>query len=408
MSLVTNDPYTFNYASKKGKSPKTLEQAEDSQERPIYLAVVNGMPSGAAQKTPAQISIPLADAAGSRQIVIQNFYVDDVDYGADEEYVKNNYLPLSELENFNPDISFLTGGAQDIFPQMRNAVQKMKEVDTALRFFSCMGGHAYMKEVCDVDRQQREGGKLHGSFNHFVTNIKHDITRGLDSIVSPHSRFNDISWEDFVDNDMRVLAYGEEAGVMLASSADGRDIICQSHIEYGNETLLREFWRDAVVARHTQIREQNPDADAAYPPYSQYYLTSAGEAVLDKVVSDLQSGKFDEDIAAIPYDAESGKLKGGFRMPQPYEAQIMQRTPNQHEPFSYIIFANIVNMTFRASPHNRLEGPFDDGVDAANPFGMDKSELVFEISRNDEGDMIEHRIAADKVMYCPIYPEPEC
>ncbi|MGH1456286.1 MAG: homoserine O-acetyltransferase/O-succinyltransferase family protein [Alphaproteobacteria bacterium] len=412
MSLVTNDPYTFDSAKKKGHHPKTLAQAKDTQERPIYLAVVNGMPSGAAKKAPAQVSIPFSEAAGSRQVVIQNFYVDDVDYGEDEEYVKKHYLPMSELQNFNPDIAFLTGGAQEIFPQMRDAARKIKECDAALRFFSCMGGHAYMKEIYDVDRKKRPEGKLHGVFEHHVTNIKHDITRSLEIIKSPHSRYNDISWEDFQDNGHRILAYSEESGVLLTASADGRDVVCQGHIEYGNATLLRELWRDAVIARHAQIRDQNPNSDALYPEHSKYHLTSQGAAVLDAVIADLQSGRFDDDIKGLASDAETGALKAGFRMPEPYEKQIMQRTPNQHTPYSYRIFANMVNMVFEAADYNR-DGPYMNGVDESNPFGMDKSELVFEarldgaILFDSKGNQIEHRVAADEILYSPLYHEPE-
>ena len=100
----------------------------------------------------------------------------------------------------------------------------------------------------------------------------------------PHSRYNDISREQFAAAGLRVLVESQTAGVHLATSADGlRFVFFQGHPEYDTISLLKEYKREAL--RHA--RQERPD----YPPFPDHYLTPYAQAVLNEFRLRQQAAK---------------------------------------------------------------------------------------------------------------------
>jgi len=63
----------------------------------------------------------------------------------------------------------------------------------------------------------------------------------------PHSRFNDVSREQFEAAGLKVLVEGPQAGVHLAVSGDlFRVVLFQGHPEYDTISLLKEYKREVT------------------------------------------------------------------------------------------------------------------------------------------------------------------
>jgi homoserine O-succinyltransferase len=119
----------------------------------------------------------------------------------------------------------------------------------------------------------------------------------------PHSRFNEISHDQFHAAGLQVLAESEEAGVHLAVSEDGfRIVFFQGHPEYDTVSLLKEYKRE--VGRFATARRKD------YPPFPQNYIGLKDRAILgehrDRVLSALDHGReppsFPEERVAASLD----------------------------------------------------------------------------------------------------------
>ncbi len=60
----------------------------------------------------------------------------------------------------------------------------------------------------------------------------------------PHSRWNDISEEEFLKQGHKILMKNSTVGVQLAVSRDFKLVMLQGHPEYDTTSLAREYLRD--------------------------------------------------------------------------------------------------------------------------------------------------------------------
>ncbi|PCJ99078.1 MAG: hypothetical protein COA45_06445 [Zetaproteobacteria bacterium] len=370
MSLVTSDKFTHDYMRRKEVNTLTLEQAENSNERELHIAVINAMPEGAVRQTPSQLAGPMAEAAGSRNVVLHTFYVDDIDYGAHTQYVIDNYHHLDKLDEIKPDIIIVSGSGD--YDALLPAVKTILEHEGATtKIFSCMAGHALFEAKYDTSRQKLDE-KKHGIFPMEKTNITSPLTKGISSNFNePFSRWYDISWEQVLDADMKLLIDSADNGVFLASSKDGiSEIFIQGHPEYSKESLLREFNRDTICARFSEItHEENP---RAYPKCPENYLISKthneennrGLSLVENYIDDIKSGT---------YDAEILKNHGAFKMPDHIEKSVMQSIPDTSASVTYHLFANIIKTVFEVTHFERGK-PFMDELDPKNPCRLPEGE----------------------------------
>lgn len=99
--------------------------------------------------------------------------------------------------------------------------------------------------------------KLFGVYkNHPI--VEYDpLLRGLnDNFKVPHSRYTAID-EKTVKEDSRlvVLAEGEDCGISVAKSIDGKKFFFFGHSEYDRETLKKEYLRDKDKGMDIDIPE---------------------------------------------------------------------------------------------------------------------------------------------------------
>ncbi|MDR1017494.1 MAG: homoserine O-succinyltransferase [Lachnospiraceae bacterium] len=97
--------------------------------------------------------------------------------------------------------------------------------------------------------------KLSGIFSHKVENRKIPLVRGFDDIFyAPHSRYTDVPISEIEKNeDLIILAKGNESGAFLVMSKDGSKIFVLGHPEYDRITLDQEYKRDLGKGEHPKM-----------------------------------------------------------------------------------------------------------------------------------------------------------
>jgi homoserine O-succinyltransferase len=112
-------------------------------------------------------------------------------------------------------------------------------------FHICWGAQAGLYHRYKVRKYSFEE-KLSGVFRHKILNPLHPLLRGFDdSFVIPHSRYTGVVREDIeAQPQLEILASGEEAGVSIVCSRNGREFYILGHAEYDSDTLAGEYFRD--------------------------------------------------------------------------------------------------------------------------------------------------------------------
>ncbi len=135
-------------------------------------------------------------------------------------------------------------------------------------FFSCWGGAAGLKIFYDLDMLFRTE-KLSGVYLEHTAKSFDTLIRGFDDhFLAPFSR-----WIDFPSSyirqytDLEILADGEESGVYLAVSPNGRQVYVTGHPEYDATTLADEYRRDTLAGKNPKMPANYfPLNDPAMPP----------------------------------------------------------------------------------------------------------------------------------------------
>lgn len=95
------------------------------------------------------------------------------------------------------------------------------------------------------------------------------LFRGFDDVfMVPHSRHTTVDVEDILKvPQLRLLSTSKEAGVFAVATDGGRQIFITGHLEYGRDTLYREYIRDKNEGKPIEIpKNYFPDDDITKPP----------------------------------------------------------------------------------------------------------------------------------------------
>ena len=97
--------------------------------------------------------------------------------------------------------------------------------------------------------------KLFGIYEHKVIRRWNKLLRGFDEyFLAPHSRYTYNKVEDVkAVPELKLLAYSNEAGMLLCSANHGRQIFITGHLEYDADTLKNEYIRDVGKGLDTAI-----------------------------------------------------------------------------------------------------------------------------------------------------------
>jgi homoserine O-succinyltransferase len=238
--------------------------------RRLRIGLVNNMPDSALQATERQFSRLIESAAGEFDVRVTLVALDSV---AREPIVREamaeTYRDPRQLRLSSPDAIIVTG-AEPRAPRLPDepywdeltGLMDWSRHGVVSALYSCLAAHAAAYHRDGVVRR-RLMHKLSGVYESEVV-VDHELTRGLEHTVAPHSRFNALAECDLEFRGYLILTRSPEAGPdVFVRERDFLEVFWQGHPEYDRDTLAREYRRDMLRFLRGE-RPQAPRAPAHY------------------------------------------------------------------------------------------------------------------------------------------------
>jgi homoserine O-succinyltransferase len=290
MGLRIDAPRQQSVAAARGPQARRGERA-----RVLRIALVNNMPDSALAATERQFASLIEAAKGDLDVRLELVALESVprEAGA-REAMRGRYGALGDLVAAPPDALIVTGAeprtadlTDELYWRELSELIDWARGGVASVLYSCLAAHAAVRRYDGIARRPRDG-KLSGVFASEIVG-PHELTRDLEAVLTPHSRYNDLAENDLAANGYRVLSRSREAGVeMFVKEGATLEIYWQGHPEYEADTLAREFRRDLM--RFTR------GETARLPALPKNYLAEDKHAWLEERLGQASRGA-GEDLA---------------------------------------------------------------------------------------------------------------
>ncbi|KRT54932.1 homoserine O-succinyltransferase MetA [endosymbiont of Ridgeia piscesae] len=354
MPLVAHSKLpTFERLREEGQNILPPGRAIEQHIRELHIGLLNMMPDKALEATERQFFHLVGEANQIAQIYIYPFTLNELPRGAKAQaHIEQHYSAFEELKEKGLDALIITGAnvthpnlSEEPFWGPLNQVVDWALENVTSVLCSCLATHAVMQFHHNQRRTPMQG-KLWGVFNHHVVDRHHPLVNDINTRFDvPHSRFNQISREQFDQAGLKVLVESAEAGVHLAVSADGlRVVYFQGHPEYDTISLLKEYKREVMLYWEGHRSE--------YPPFPDNYFRLRDQAILDEYQDHLFSAK-----------------TAGGSMPEFPEALVTASLQNTWHDTAEAVLGNWIGTVYQVT-HQDRRLPFMEGVDPEDPLGL--------------------------------------
>lgn len=239
----------------------------------LTIGLVNNMPQAAIRSTERQFQAILQEAAQAVPFRLTWFRLT----GARPA----GYGDLHDLLASQPDGLIVTGAepraaqlTEEPFWAPLTETIGFAARQTVSTVWSCLAAHAAVLHLDGVTRHLHSQ-KIFGLFDSFRVN-EHPLLANTAPVWRvPHSRWNDLAEADLTANGYLVLTKSRDAGVDLfvKTVAQSLFVFIQTHPEYNDDTLLREYRRDLTRYQSGQ---------AAYPLRPHNYFDDQTASDLDR------------------------------------------------------------------------------------------------------------------------------
>ena len=290
----------------------TVGRSERTDKR-VTIGIVNNM-AGAAFKATERQFVSLLDTA-SKDIPIQvSFYMlpglTRSETGG--QHFASHYSNIDALLQTQLDGLIVTG-REPRMANLRNEpywdsftqVLEWARGNTLSTVWSCLAAHAAVLQMDGIDRRKSSEKKF-GIFE--CTQVTdHPLTRGLSrQFHVPHSRWNGIDEKDLHDHGYTVLSRIMNQDVdAFVKQDDSLFVFFQGHLEYGSDTLMREYRRD--VGRFIR-----GEADT-YPLLPRSYFDNGTEAALTILRDQAIARRGPSLISAVGIVMEASKFQNNWQ-----------------------------------------------------------------------------------------------
>ncbi|MGU9957744.1 MAG: homoserine O-succinyltransferase MetA [Arenicellales bacterium WSBS_2016_MAG_OTU3] len=354
MPLVANTQLpSFKRLRDEGQLVLDSDRAMNQYIRELHIGILNLMPDAALQATERQFMRLLGSSNQIAQIYVHLFTLDGVArQGSAAEHVAQHYETFEDVQRDGLDALLITGAnpaspdiSKEGFYQQMLDVMDWSLQDVSSTMCSCLATHAAIKSFHGVERSKL-ATKRWGVYSHDVVMPNHPLVAHINTrFDAPHSHVYDMTSDDLSVGGCMILANSKEAGLYLATSADGfRYIYCQGHPEYDINSLLKEYKREVLRFNEGVIE--------IYPPFPTHYFDVGIERVLTHYKND----------AVVARDA-------GNPAPEFPEAMLVANLHNTWSDTGRAIFNNWLGLVYQLTDKDRSK-PFMDGVDAQDPLGL--------------------------------------
>ncbi len=351
MPLVAHNSLpTFKVLRDRGQVVLSLDRAQQQDIRELHIGFLNMMPDAALVATERQFIQLIGNSNPIAQFFVYPFSVPGIERGENaSEHIQKHYFEFEQLAEQGLDALIITGAnvtdpslTKEPFWNPLIDVVRWAEENVASVYCACLATHALVKHYHDIDRRHLDQ-KQWGVYSHKVTDPGHPLLRNVNTrFDAPHSRFNDVSREQFEAVGMHVLAENPDIGVLLAVSPDRfRVIYFQGHPEYAAISLLKECKRE--VFRYAQGEREKT------PRIPDNYFTPDGEK-----------------IVAAHIKAVDKAMASDATPPEFPEAELLAHIDNTWGDTGKAIVNNWLGLVYQLTSLDRRE-QFMPGVDPKNP-----------------------------------------
>lgn len=353
MPLVANSNLpAFERLRREGETVIPSSVAIHQDIRELHIGLLNMMPDAALEATERQFFRLIGESNQIAQFYIHPFTIEALPRGAKgQAHIDQYYERFAQIRAEGLDALIITGAnvtqpdlAQEPFWQPLIEVIDWAYENVTSTLCSCLATHAVM-QFRYGQKRQRLPTKRWGVYPHRVVDKRHPLVNGVNTRFDvPHSRFNEISREQFEAAGLHVLVESEEANSHLAVSEDGfRLVFFQGHPEYDTISLQKEYKREVVRF----IRKERDD----YPPFPDNYFSLQIQAVLNE----------------YRYRLLKALEKGAAPLELP-EDLITASLDNTWHDTGEAIINHWMGHVYQITNIDRRK-PFKDDIDPANPLG---------------------------------------
>jgi len=237
----------------------------------VRIAFINNMPDPALEDTEVQFFELLNRAAGEITVRIKLYSLPGIPRSErGREHLKDFYLEFADLWNSRFHALIVTGTEPHTSnlrdePYWPALVQLLDwaERNTISTILSCLAAHASAFHGDGIERN-RLNDKQCGVFD-FIKMCDHTLTREVQSVRFPHSRWNELRPQELRAAGYVILTESAEAGAdcFIKQRKESLFVHFQGHPEYSDRTLLKEYRRDVKrFLRHE--RETYPSMPRGY------------------------------------------------------------------------------------------------------------------------------------------------
>ncbi len=308
MPLVAhNNLPTFKRLKQDGENILEPGRARQQDIRELHIGLLNMMPDAALLATERQFFRLIGGSNQIAQFYVHPFTLSELSRGQDAvKHIDKYYESFDDVKKTGLDALIITGAnvtqpdlAMEPFWKPLIDVVDWAYANVTSTLCSCLATHAVL-QFHHAQKRRKLSNKRWGVFHHRVVDRQHPLVSGVNTLFDvPHSRFNEISRDQFEQAGLHVLVESREAGVHLAVSEDlFRVVYFQGHPEYDLVSLLKEYKREVV-------RFKNGDRND-YPFFPENYFGNKAQAVLSEyeelLLNSINRGTqlvgFPEDIIA--------------------------------------------------------------------------------------------------------------
>jgi len=356
MPLVAhNELPTFERLELEGQTILTRDRASNQYIRELHIGLLNMMPDKALAATERQFLRLVGQSNPIAQFYVHPFSLDGLPRERSGlDHIARYYEHFDDIQKAGLDALIITGanvtqpnlGDEPFWEPLKEVVAWAHDNVTSI-LCSCLATHAVMEFRYGQKRRRMEK-KRWGVYSHNVIERTHPLVKYVNTQFDvPHSRFNDVSREQFEAAGATVLAVSEVADVHLAVSEDGfRFVFFQGHPEYDMISLLKEYKRELGLFVSGQ---------AQYPPYPENYFSPRVTALLEEYEARLRRAlAADDTLPAFP------------------EHLIQSRVHNTWHDTGEAVVGNWVGLVYQLT-HAQRSIPFMEGVDPDDPLGWKKT-----------------------------------
>lgn len=249
--------------------------------RPLNLLILNLMPTKIVTET------QLLRKLSNSPLQVQVEFLRTSSYNSrntDEDHLSSFYTTFDTIKDRRYDGMIITGAPVENLEFTDVAywdelctIMEWTRTHVHSTLHICWGAQAALYYHYGIPKYPLDK-KLSGVFPHKILKPLSPLFRGFDDIFyAPHSRYTENRIEDILSQpELELLAASDQAGVSVVKSRDNRRFFVTGHLEYDQDTLAKEYFRDVEKALNPQIPANYfPNDDPSKPPMVRW--RSAGQ-----------------------------------------------------------------------------------------------------------------------------------